>query len=199
MLKASYGRARGTITCKDSIAIECSCDYGMPSGHSSSGCMGYLILLDLIDRRIFKTHLIPANKKNLGRLSLYVLGFCIIFSIMLSRVYQSVHLYSQVITGFSTSLTIYLFLRREIFEQFLSKLRSSVLFKIGISLLFITPLIVYIMHLIMASRSQPKSWKYWNKCKMCEKTYVFKQTSNLALLFVIPGVLIGASINLAVP
>ena len=87
MLKASYGRARGTITCQESIAIECSCDFGMPSGHSSSGCMGYLILLDLIDRRYFDTHLSATKKRNPVRLFLYLLGFLIIFSIMISRVY----------------------------------------------------------------------------------------------------------------
>lgn len=157
ILKASYGRPRGTITCRDSIAIECSCDYGMPSGHSSSGCMGYLILLDLLDRRVFRTHRVAQQKKSVLRLTLYTLGFCIIFSIMLSRVYQSVHLYSQVITGFATSLTIYLFLNRDTFESLLKSTSCTLLLKAGSCMVFLAPFMVYILNLVMSSRSQPES------------------------------------------
>jgi membrane-associated phospholipid phosphatase len=56
LLKATYGRGRPSIIGSEVTAYKCSCDYGMPSGHSSSAFMGYVIIVDFFDRVYFKIH-----------------------------------------------------------------------------------------------------------------------------------------------
>jgi hypothetical protein len=63
--------------------------------------------------------------------------------------------------------------------------------KLGIGQIFISPVIVYIYYLVMTNREQPKFWKYWTRCPICEGTFAYKQTLNLAILFALPGFLLG--------
>ena len=166
LLKASYGRGRPTIIGKNVTAYKCSCDYGMPSGHSSSACMTFLILIDFFNRSVFQVQSMIGLRFVTSWLRTFFKYVCytMIVAICWSRLYLGVHSFNQVIYGFMTSLTFYLFFDRETFKGLMRKVNTVVLKKIGFMLLFITPLIVYIYFFFMTRRTTPKLWKYWSRC-----------------------------------
>lgn len=125
----------------------------MPSHHASVSCMGFLILLDLIDRRVLNASHFAEEAKNLIKIALKVVASLIVFSIALGRVYQSVHLYSQVISGLLISLSLYFCLSRSVFEGWLRRVSSSMLLAVGISSIFVTPALVFFMNKLMTSRT----------------------------------------------
>lgn len=175
-MKATYGRGRPTIIGDNVTNYKCSCDYGMPSGHSSSAFMGFLILADFIDRSLFKIYTDEGQKYLKSGLRKMVYGICyfMIVAICWSRLYLGVHSFNQVIIGFTTSLIIYLFFDRQKFESMLKAVNTGIMLKIGYILIIGSPIIVYIYYLVMTSRKQPTYWKYWSRCPDCEGTFAYK-------------------------
>lgn len=193
LLKASYGRGRPAIIGKDVAPYACSCDYGMPSGHSSSSFMGYIILIDYFDRCIFKIYQKDGAKNMKKSLRILVHAYCYLMVLFIcwSRIYLGAHSFNQVIYGLSTSAVFYLFFTRDTFEIMLAKMNTNIVMKVGWTMIILNPVIVYIYFLVMKKRTQPDYWKYWNRCQICEGTFAYKQTQNLAILFSLPGFFIG--------
>lgn len=199
LLKATYGRGRPTIIGEHVIPYKCSCDYGMPSGHSSSAFMGFVILIDYFDRSIFKIYSSEVSQNVHKGLRKLIHFFCyiLIVAICWSRLYLGVHSFNQVLFGFTLSLVLYLFFDRATFESIIKKMNCNIVLRIGQLLLIVTPLIVYIYYWVMTRRTQPTNWKYWSRCRKCEGTFAYKQVQNLAILFSIPAFLIGSAKNIS--
>lgn len=189
-LKALYARGRPAIIGDDLEIRHCSCDYGMPSGHSSSALAG-LYILDIWFWRIYK------GKVGKGKLrSLTFLLYFFVFGIGFSRIYYAAHSFSQVFYGYLISLIAIFYLTENRIKRLIEKgnpryLKSLSFVLLGFSLISIVSLFIY-----NKNKPQDPSWKYWSRCPNCDGSFAYKQLGNLTFLFVPPGLLLGLGINM---
>lgn len=189
VLKAVYGRGRPIIIGDGIIVEHCSCDYGMPSGHSSTSLAGYYLVIVWVSKK-YKQQ-ISKGKYNA------VFAICMILALMvgISRIYYGAHSFSQISYGFLISALVILFLTEKKINNFLKKINARQVISYGVGLLIFSFFFVLGFYYYSKTRPQDPSWKYWNRCKVCDNTFVNKQLANLSFLFMLPGILIGLGIN----
>lgn len=189
-LKGSYGRGRPIIIGEYIQAEHCSCDYGMPSGHSSSSLAGYYIIMDMLVRG---SKLKATDKRKV----LSFIWISISFLVGASRIVYGVHSLSQIICGYLISAVIILALTEEGVKESLKRANPKTVKRIGILLYFLSAVSIVSLYFINRKRKQDRSWwKYWERCEKCKETFANTQLVNLSSLFMFPGIVYGIGVNL---
>lgn len=182
-MKPTYGRSRPNLQCEAVKNWSCVCDYGMPSGHSSIGCMnGYIlgdfILIHLKQREAKKndglTHLQVEAKYKWVR----ILSWCIGVAIALSRIVLGVHSWNQVVIGFGMSLLILNWITEQVWRAFILRVGVSTrsgkntFLYIGLAIMAISALVFKIVYSITEERETPtKNPPKWERCPECNKSF----------------------------
>ena len=99
-LKMVYREARPYYINKDILPLNCEGGYGNPSGHSLASAAIYLSIWKLY----------YSDRENKDKFTSLVLFLCLIFFIMLSRLYMGVHSLNQIVFGFLIGFSIFIFL-----------------------------------------------------------------------------------------
>jgi membrane-associated phospholipid phosphatase len=184
ILKALYYRERPYAVNGD-LHTECSCDPGMPSGHSTTAAGTYIVLFLVV----YRHHLIykPESKRVAYSIALIAFGVMFTIFIMLAMIYTGVHTYSQTIIGAWISITVASLLTFEVWLRLIYKVRKYI--RLG-SAIFLVSLIIYtIMMLFINSyeREDPEEWIFFEKqCPDCNETWVYGQTRALAVVYFLP-------------
>ena len=98
ILKSYYHEARPFFV-TDVQPIKCVFEYGNPSGHSISSMSLYLTLWDILSRRYH------ANYQ--AKVVSLLFTLLIIFAVACSRIYNGVHTYNQILSGWIFGVAIY--------------------------------------------------------------------------------------------
>lgn len=185
IMKALYYRAR-PYAIDANLHTECSCDPGMPSGHSATAAAAYIILFLVV----YRHHLI--YKRNTVRIAasiaLIIISIVITVFVMLAMIFTGVHSYAQTIIGVWVSITVASLLTFEVWLRIMYKIRRHI--KLG-SVITLLVLIVYtIMMLFINSyeREKPGYWQFFDQqCPDCNNTWVYGQTRALSVVFFLPA------------
>jgi len=188
VLKGIYGRGRPYLVCSDVEARECSCDFGMPSGHSSMAVAGWIVLAVFLSTFL---------KSNVLKVLLWIFAILIAGLICLSRIALGVHSLNQVVIGGGTSiLSLLIFTKARFFAwiRLATKTEliapiSTVLTLLGISLSFA----LYQLNL-KVDRSRPE-WVFWAKCPSCNGSFGLESFENYAMMLFLGGYFAGFSLN----
>lgn len=184
ILKAIYYRER-PFAVNGQLKTECSCDPGMPSGHSTTAAATYIVLFLVVYRHqliyMRDTIRIPAT------IVLFI--FCVTFTIfiMLAMIFTGVHSYAQTIIGAWVSLTLASLLTFEVWMRLLYKIRKYI--RIGSIVMLVAMICFTIMMMLINSyeREEPQNWIFFDaQCPDCQETWVYGQTRALAAIFFFP-------------
>lgn len=189
-LKGAYGRGRPFVIGDHVRPEHCSCDYGMPSGHSSSSLAGYYIASEMVSKLPWFKAADKGRLLNFAWISISVL-------VGLSRMIYGVHSMNQLMYGYLISTVVILAVTEERVKWAL-KTRSPRFFKaIGIALCAVSVASIVSLYFINRSRKQdPQWWKYWDRCPNCQGNFANTQLVNLASLLFLPGLIFGIGVNL---
>lgn len=208
-LKVAYGKSRPMLQCEKVKAWSCSCDYGMPSGHSSIGAMNGYILGDFI-----LTYLkIKYSKKENGGLEaeeveskfrwVRILAWAMGVSVALSRIVLGVHSWNQVVYGFGLGLMILFWVNEETWRRWVLQIglstrsgRHVVLF-IGLGCLAISAGIFNICYFKAQSREDNPEINppMWEKCQDCDGTFKTQSLVGMSGVYMISAFVIGLYLN----
>lgn len=166
--KSVYARGRPFLYNEKVQVPVCSCDHGMPSGHSG---VTYLLLY-FIEGYFWKWFKIDSTKvltRLILRILLVFLGACV----GLSRIIDGVHSYNQVFLGFLWASFLCELLSFELFEWiYINWIVPKFWIIVSIGLITISTLISQIIYYINSNyRSSHPEWIYWDKCKRCKNTF----------------------------
>lgn len=178
--KTLFYQGRPYLVHKD--VYGCTCDPGMPSGHSIMAVSGYYMAYVILSQRTgyFKSN--PLATK--------ILRFvCLLFplGIMWSRVQLAAHSVDQISIGALISLNVIVWFDRTFFEKLYAYLEQKPFhmpFAFTILMTIFGSVFIWINH---EKREDTNFWLYWDKCPACLNTFVVAASRNVALVFVLPG------------
>ena len=164
-LKVLYKRDRPFLYNEQIKIVTCSCNHGMPSGHSAMS-VTFIIIFDQWVQKVK-----PNIKNNKLALILIRIGLVLLAStIGFSRIIAGVHSYTQVLNGFLIGYIISEIFNENLFKEFLFNfiLRDSFQL-IGILSLIFMIFIGQLFYTINKKyrRDDITEWKYWDKCTKC--------------------------------
>ena len=165
----------------------CTCDPGMPSGHSIMAISGYYMIYV-----IFTERLDFFNPAKFAKRALVLKVFCILLScgIIWSRIALGAHSVDQLFIGSMISINTILWYDKKMFLKFydylehksvsFSVLSSIIIFSMGVGFCFLNH----------EYREDYEFLKYYNKCTICRGTMVVSQSLNVAICQIVPGALL---------
>lgn len=160
----------------------CTCDPGMPSGHSIMAVSGYYMAYVILSERTDYFRNNPCR-------SLMLRLVCILFpfGIMWSRVQLAAHSLDQISIGALISLNVIVWFDRPFFERLYAYLESrpvTLPFLFTVIMTIFGSAFIWINH---EKREDTGFWLYWDKCPACLNTFIVAAARNMALAFVLPG------------
>ena len=178
--KTLFYQGRPYLVHKD--VYGCTCDPGMPSGHSIMAVSGYYMAYVILSQRTGYFKASPSRTQLLKFI-------CVLFplGIMWSRVQLAAHSLDQISIGALISLNVIVWFDRTLFERIYSYLeyKPFVLpFAFTIVMTIFGSAFIWINH---EKREDTNFWLYWDKCPACLNTFVVAASRNVALVFVLPG------------
>jgi membrane-associated phospholipid phosphatase len=178
--KTVFYQGRPYLVNKD--VYGCTCDPGMPSGHSIMAVSGYYMAFIILSQRVdyFKS---SPTKLTIIRI------ICIIFplGIMWSRVQLAAHSLDQISIGALISLNVIVWFDYQQFEKMYSYFETRPFFLPVTFTIFMTIFGSAFILINHEKREDTNFWLYWNKCPACLNTFVVAASKNTALVFVLPG------------
>lgn len=171
----------------DKKIIGCTCDPGMPSGHTIVSISGYYMIYVVFSEKFdaFKPELNPK-----ANYFLKVMAILMPLGIMWSRVSLGAHGFNQILAGALISGTTILWFQREDFDklyEFLEK--KATLFASSIVVFLYSFGLVFLLINHTFREDTTDFWVNWSVCPKCMNSFVNGQTNNLVLCFLLPGCL----------
>jgi membrane-associated phospholipid phosphatase len=165
----------------------CTCDPGMPSGHSIMAISGYYMIYVIFTERL--EFFSPV--KHVGRVMILKV-FCVLLAagIIWSRIALGAHSVDQLFIGSMIAINVILWYDKKVFDSFYDYLeKKSHAFSLAVSL-FMIALGVGFLFINHEYREDYDFLKYYNKCEVCKGTMVVSQSLNAAICQILPGALI---------
>ena len=190
VLKGAYERGRPLLIGEEIVPYDCCCDYGMPSGHSSSSMTGFHVIAFSLSFGVTSR-----NQSLLTRL-LQLVCYATAILIGWSRLELGVHSLNQVLYGFLLSGFIIIIWSYKVHKRALRALsiKKTALATGGLFLVFSTLAYFLIVNMNVGSEPSPK-WKYWTKCPECNGTFKYEQIKSTAGITCLGSLAIGYFIN----
>ena len=163
--KALYYRGRPFVI--NPLVEGCTCDPGMPSGHTIVAISTYYITQKLIMDHFFLTGTI----RTVMQVVLTILNVIVCFLVAGSRVVLGAHSHIQILTGLLICAICLLYLREQDFKWFLHNLLPKLKPVFGLAM-FLHALFIPIMIYVNYEYRTDPWWKYWSKCEMCAKSWI---------------------------
>ena len=184
VLKAIYYRGR-PYAMSDQLFTECACDPGMPSGHTDTAVMAYIILYKVV----YSKYLRYRDNRSRIPLSLLLFAFSVAMSVfvMLAMIYTGVHSYSQVLIGSWIAVTLTSLITFRNWMHFVYRIRCHI--RLLSVALFVTLNLFTLLMLFINSylREKPDYWVFFDQqCPDCNNTWVYGQTRAIAATYFLP-------------
>ena len=228
ILKAWYGRGRPVIIEPGLEPLDCPCDYGMPSGHSSVSIILFHLaahwmtgLMDLGYKRttfqssdgvlevegtgksgrVNQNDLTQATSLKNGFITFlrYLCYLCAI-AIGWSRIQLGAHAWSQVFCGYSVSLLVIIYLTQDALKSIFDYLQEGKRALAYSGICFVVMVGVYSsLSYLDYTRRIPEEWKFWSRCPKCDSEFWPKQLKDTTTIFLLPGLLLGYAVHFRNP